>query len=206
VKAELEVRELVAGDLFGVAALHLAAFPRSALTNLGGEAVRRYYEWLLGGPHDRSAMGAFHQGELVAFLFGGTFKGAMTGFLHRHRWYLARHVATHPWLVFTPIVRSRIGLALRLLERRRRPQAPPPASPPTYGVLAIAVSPRWQGLGAGRLLMQCAEADARARGFDRIQLTVSAWNKQAIEFYLRGGWTKVLHDGAWSGLMIKPLS
>lgn len=34
-----------------VAGVHVAAFPSSALTRLGSEAVRRYYLWQIEGPH-----------------------------------------------------------------------------------------------------------------------------------------------------------
>jgi ribosomal protein S18 acetylase RimI-like enzyme len=202
-----DLRELSGDNLQMVATIHLAAFPRSALTRLGVEAVRRYYEWLLVGPHQRTALGAFRDGELVAFLFGGTFSGALTGFLRRNRSYLAVRVATRPWLITTPLFRDRIAMAMRLLRVRRRGRVEASrATPvsPSYGILAIAVAPRWQGTGAGKALMVRAEQIARDTGFACMELSVATWNDQAIEFYLRGGWNKVGTDG-WSGVMDKKL-
>jgi hypothetical protein len=45
------IRDLTPTDLDAVAKLHLDAFTDRALTKLGQEAVRRYYEWQMAGPH-----------------------------------------------------------------------------------------------------------------------------------------------------------
>ena len=203
--SEIVVRELVADDLAATARLHIDAFPGSALTKLGVEAVRRYYEWLLTGPHQTTALAGVIENELAGFVFGGTFNGAMTGFLRRNRRYLAARVLTHPWLVTTPLFRERIALAGRLLLRRPRRSSPEPARSPAFGILAIAVGPKWQGCGVGKQLMIRAERIAIERGFERMQLTVASWNQQAIEFYLRGGWEKAVGEGSWTGAMTKPL-
>ncbi|CAN5273002.1 hypothetical protein BH11MYX1_BH11MYX1_45790 [soil metagenome] len=204
----LEVRPLHASDLRAVATLHDAAFPSSALSRLGTEAVRRYYLWLFEGPHQATNLGAFEDGSLVGFVFGGLFNGAMTGFLQQNRGYLARRVVTHPWLISTPLFRDRIALALRLLVARRTgAPAAVPAPRRGFGILAIAVRPEAQGTGVGKALMLRAEQVARTTGFDRMQLTVAKTNEQAIRFYEARGWTKVRDPaGAWTGAMTRELS
>ncbi len=194
-----------------VADVHLAAFAGSALSALGKEAVRRNYLWLLEGPHERTALGVFEGSELVAFCFGGRFNGALTGFLHANRAYLAVRVLTHPWLAFGPLFRDRIKLALKLLvvRARRAPSAPPPPpTRPAFGILSIAVDPRRQGAGAGRLLMLRNEELARAAGFACMELCVASTNVKAIQFYERIGWQKSLEDGRWAkqGVMTRQLS
>ena len=196
------VRPLGLNDLPSVSLVHERAFPNSALGQLGTEAVRRYYTWLLEGPHRSTCLGAFDASALVGFLFGGTFNGAMSGFLRANRGYLARHVLTHPWLVASPLVRDRIKLALRLLRPRKPSPSPLPVAP-AFGVLAIAVDPRAQGRGVGRSLMTCAEALAKTEGFGEMELTVAAWNHQAIQFYLLNGWHQV--GVPWNGAMRKAL-
>lgn len=52
-------------DVGAVARVHLAAFPRSALTRLSVEAVRRYYLWQLEGPHEHWFRGAWVTPRLV---------------------------------------------------------------------------------------------------------------------------------------------
>ena len=196
------VRGLVPRDLVSVSRVHERAFPNSALGRLGPEALRRYYTWLLEGPHRATCIGAFDRDVLVGFLFGGTFNGAMSGFLRANRVYLAKRLATHPWLVFSPLVRDRIKLAIRVL----RPRIATPARPPSisaFGVLAIAVDPDAQGRGVGHALMARAETVARTEQFAEMELTVAAWNQQAIQFYLSSGWNKV--GSPWGGAMRKPL-
>lgn len=77
-----QTKSLTTSDLPHIVRVHRAAFPDSALTKLGSEAVRRYYLWLLIGPHDAVNVGAFDlENVLVGFCFGGKFRGALSGFL-----------------------------------------------------------------------------------------------------------------------------
>ena len=64
----MKIRSIELLDLNSIAKIHLAAFPKSALSHLGQEAVRRYYEWQLTGPHDCLAIGAIdEQGRMLGF-------------------------------------------------------------------------------------------------------------------------------------------
>ena len=207
-RPEVTVRALGRHDLGRVAEIHVAAFRDSSMTSLGHEALRRYYRWLLEGPHRAHALGAFAGADLVGYSFGGVFDGALTGFLRTNRTFLAWRVLTHPWLVANPLFRDNIGLALRLLVKRRGPARPSaPAEPPPYGILSIAVDPASHGGGVGQALMQRNEALARESGFDRMVLTVAPTNAQAVRFYEKGGWQKLVVDGVWSkGAMTKRLA
>lgn len=53
--------------------------------------------------------------------------------------------------------------------------------------LGICVHPRWQGVGIGRLLLQCAITVARLRGSPSVRLRVYPDNTRAIELYRRAG-------------------
>ena len=66
-----KIAQIKPEHLPGVAALHARAFPDSALTRLGLEAVRRYYEWQLQGPHDFHFIGVPDQTGLRGFAVGG---------------------------------------------------------------------------------------------------------------------------------------
>jgi ribosomal protein S18 acetylase RimI-like enzyme len=209
----IALRPLGTSDLDAVAATHRAAFPDSALTRLGREAVRRYYEWQLLGPHDAAVFGAFQGSTLVGFCFGGTFRGATTGFIRRHRIYLASLVLTRPWLVANPLFRDRLKDGLAILSRSpdlarigaRTPKADPPPRQ-SFGILAIAVHPQWQRYGIGKLLMREAEQAARARQLTQMHLTVHPDNAAAVSFYEARDWTRVSHRGHWRGRMIKRLA
>lgn len=177
-------------DLAAVAEVHARAFPDSAITAFGAEAVRRYYAWLKDGPHDAALVGAWQERRLVGFCAAGTFRGALTGYLKKNRRYLALRMALRPWLAVSPLVRDRVRQGVQLLVRAR---APAPASVPVeprFGVLSIATDPSARGSGAGRALMAEAEARARRLGFARMILTVHPGNARAIRFYEQLGWER----------------
>ena len=203
---EIQLRNLTPDDLPAVAEAHLAAFPHSALTRLGREAVRRYYEWQLLGPHEAVALGAFQNERLAGFCFGGYFRGALSGFLKQHQAYLAWRVATHPWLIASPLFRDRLTTGWQVWKRKPAPVQPaPPAASRPFGILAIAVHPARQQGGVGRLLMLEAEEAARRFGTREMRLTVDTDNQNAIRFYEGLGWRKSPPDAAWSGTMLKTL-
>lgn len=202
------IRPLQEADLPAAAVIHQSAFADSALTKLGVEATRRYYHWLLTGPHDQLASAAVRDGKLVGFCFSGVFRGATTGFLARNRGYLVRRVLTHPWMIMNPMFRDRLNIANRLLRARRKqiaPVPPPQDAVRSFNVLAIATDPRVQRTGAGRLLMDEAEAVARQLGYSLMKLTVHPENYGAIGFYEHLGWSKLLVGGEWHGVMSKEI-
>jgi ribosomal protein S18 acetylase RimI-like enzyme len=197
-----------------VAEIHVAAFPDSALTMLGPEAVRRYYEWLLTGPHECFALGASVKTDIMGFCFAGVFSGAMSGFLRRNRAFLFGRVLIRPWLGINPLFRERAAMGLRILRRFGLQQASTPsAAAPSgakpeslFGILAVAVHPDSHGQGIGRALMDEAERSARRCDFKEMQLTVESSNHRAISFYEGLNWEKILDQGAWHGEMRKSLS
>jgi ribosomal protein S18 acetylase RimI-like enzyme len=198
------VRAVGPSDLAWVARVHRAAFVRGALTQLGEEAVRRYYLWQLEGPHDHFFRAAWRDGEPLGFCVSGISRGAVSGFLARNRTFLVLQVLRRPWLVSNALIRDRICVALRLLGGRHRPPEGTNATrPPMWGILSIALAPNAQGSGAASLLMDDAESEARRRGVDRMHLTVATDNARAIRFYEKLGWFKVPPGDGWGGRMEK---
>ena len=92
----MQIRALSENDLKDVAYIHQSAFPKSALTKLGVETVRRYYLWQLKGPHESYCDGAFIEYHLAGFCFAGVFQGAETGFLTNNWIYLVSRMITRP--------------------------------------------------------------------------------------------------------------
>lgn len=203
-------RQITSADLLAIARVHMLAFPNSALTSLGPEAVRRYYHWQLTGPHDGVALCIAEGGELTAFCFGGIYRGALGGFLRNNRRYLIWCLATRPWILANKVIRQQIGAAIRSLGSQyslRSRTTPVPAPMPrkaSFGILSIAVHPRKGGTGQGHYLMSVLEREAKEREFAGMQLTVSPKNHHAIRFYERLGWSRKLEpSGIWSGAMRK---
>ncbi|MFN2444316.1 MAG: GNAT family N-acetyltransferase [Vicinamibacterales bacterium] len=207
----IEVQPIGADHLQTVAEVHCAAFPDSALSTLGTEAVRRYYEWQLSGAHDSVALGAFVEGEVGGFCVGGVFRGKMSGYLRQNRWFLISRLARHPWLIARTSFRARLVSALRILKLLPQPKNAVAlyrdSDPTSFGILAIAVHPRSQGLGVGRVLMAEAEAIARRRGFRAMNLSVHVTNQQAIRFYEGLEWQRrPAPNSVWQGEMTKCLN
>jgi ribosomal protein S18 acetylase RimI-like enzyme len=193
-----------------VASVHLQAFPDSALTRLGREAVYRYYEWQLFGPHEHHFIGVFDQQSLVGFAIGGKSHGALAGFVRKNKWFLVRRVMLKPGLLLSQRGCGAVMAALRTLRRLRTQPKTPPPSPfdvrNSFGILAIAVGPTCQGKGIGCQMMMRVECIARQQQFTRMHLTVSTKNIRAIRFYEKLGWTRSNEGPVWTGLMVKSLA
>lgn len=203
----LRYKGLSQEDLYQVAKIHKIAFPDSALTKLGLEATRRYYEWQLVGPHDCHAIGIFEAERLLGFCFGGIFHGALNGFLRKNKRFLVFLIITHPWLLTNPLFKERISLAIHsLFPKKTVKPVKSIKSKPSFGILSIAVDPSKQGQGIGGLLMNQSELAALEKGFQKMHLSVHPDNVQAITFYASLGWRKVEDSsGYWNGAMEKLL-
>lgn len=205
---QVTIRPLTEADLDRVADIHCRAFKDSALTKLGKEAVKRYYRWLITGPHYALNIVACQNEQVVGFCNGGIFNGALSGFIRTNQRYLTIYILTHPWLISHEIVRDRIVATINRMKRGK-PKISNVASTPVeraYGILAIAVDPDIQSKGIGKLLMGLEEMQARKGGFSQMRLTVHPCNAQAIHFYEGLGWQKVLTSPQnWKGSMMKSL-
>ncbi len=212
----LSVLEVLPVDLLalhGVATVHMAAFPDSALSALGAEAIRRYYEWQLDPSHQAVALCALHERKIVGFCFGGLFVGSLRGFLKKNRKFLLWRILSRPWLLAVGSVRAQLKHALRTLWRQRRRRAnqarltnAPLSSLASFGVLALAVHPDCGRMGIGALLMAHMEDRARALGFAAMDLSVHRSNRIAIQFYSKLNWTRDPDNDAWCGVMRKTLA
>jgi ribosomal protein S18 acetylase RimI-like enzyme len=210
-------------DLGAIAAMHAEAFPASALTLLGPRVVTEYYRWQLDAPHDLVALAAREDGDLVGFVWAGTFRRALKGFVARNGLVLVTALARRPHLLLDARVRRRVRPAARILGRHFRRRLLHPGavraddvdagvgelvtSPGrSFGILVLAVSPAARGTGVADLLIDEAEARARQAGLTQMQLTVQPGNARAVRFYERNGWSR--HGdrpGPWSGCMTKAL-
>ena len=203
----ITIKPIIQEDLVFIAQIHQKAFPESALTKLGEEAVKRYYEWQVFGPHDCLAISATIQDKIVGFCFGGVFRGALGGYLRKNRSFLFWQVLFRPWLLLNELFRERIVSALRSLRfipaLKKNSSIDSGYKPKSYGILSIAVDPQVQARGIGRALMLAAEQDAIEKDFEQMHLTVSPKNLQAINFYIGLGWVK--KGVSWSGAMKKKL-
>ncbi len=212
--SDIRFQSLTPEQLPDLVRIHAAAFPESALTRLGNDAVRCYYQWQFEGPHQAAYLGAWVDGVAAGFCIGGVFQGALSGFLARYRWRLGWRLLVQPWLWANAEVRAAVGLAVRRLLARVVPSPAAPTAPatenesraPAFGILALAVLPEFRRHRLGSRLMQALEEEARRRGFREMILTVNPRNTPAVAFYDRLGWERVSAGNIWQGTMRKSLA
>jgi ribosomal protein S18 acetylase RimI-like enzyme len=206
----IDLRPICEVDLNAVVQVHNGAFPDSALTQLGAEALRRYYQGLLNGPYEAACTGAFLDNRLVGFCFAGVFRGSDADFVRHNLLFLTWRVITHPRLIKNEIIRQRLKYSLQIFKPKARKKkisaGSPRSSTRRFGILSVAVSPDCQGAGVGKILMADAEMQARQKGFHSMRLTVHPDNRQAVLFYERLGWKRRLNHEVWEGFMEKDLN
>lgn len=64
----------------------------------------------------------------------------------------------------------------------------------SYYICGIAVEKALRGQGIGKLLMNEAELDARAKGFEKLSLVVFEQNRVALDLYKRLGYKEVMRQ------------
>lgn len=213
---EVLVRDLAPRDLWAAADIHRASFAEDPVSLLGREATRRYYEWLLNGPHGSEGFGAYMDQRLVGVLVGGSFGSLLPGYLRRNFLHVVSRLALRPRLLAHAAIGGR---ALRRLrgrgaadpgndERGNAPPFPGPAAreEPAWELLAIAVSPDARGHGIGAVLVKEAARRAEAAGFHRMELSVHPENARAIRFYEGIGWRKCMSGEQWTGRMSRAVT
>lgn len=219
---DFTIREILYEDLDEVTRIHIASFSDRALSQLGKGAVKRYYQWLFTGfPRSYPICAEIDGNTLAGFCFVGVYSGSFSGFLRKHKWYLAGHILSHPWLIFNPIVREQSSLSFKTLKRismrrfyKRPKQAvvinkPLPESPPRYkpwGILSIAVDPAYQRRGVAEAMMHFVENMLEEKGTTSLHLSVHTDNSPAVRFYEKMGWEKVPPGEEWDGKMMKRLN
>jgi len=207
---QIQMYEVELTHLKRIAVLHVECFPDSILGKLGRGVVERYYRWQLVGPHEGCHLGAWASGELVGFCFAGRFNGAIGGFVRRHKFYVAIQLLMRPRVWFDDGLREALYVGFKALRGPKRSkksvntQRFPSAKRP-FGILSLAVSPRYRRAGIGKRLMDAVSSAAMQQGESRIGLTVRPENKSAVDFYLRIGWQKDFAQNPWKGAMYKQL-
>ncbi|NQU35416.1 MAG: GNAT family N-acetyltransferase [Bacteroidetes bacterium] len=204
------LKKLEIEDLYEVTEIHLASFPQSIISKLGKEAVIKYYEWQFTSAIDLYAIGAYRDDKMVGCCFGGVFFAALSGYLYRHRGFIAKRLFFQPWLFFNPTLLKKIfhGFYIQVkysINKRKFKTFKSVNDDHHFGILEIASAPSARGLGVGRFLMDHSEKYARENNFKIMCLTVRPENRNAVQFYEHIGWVKEGDLESWQGRMRKVL-
>ena len=109
----------------------------------------------------------------------------------------------HAYLLVGPLFRDRLRRGIRIVAS---PVKRPLERSRSFRILVIAIDPIAQKRGVGAMLMQVAEAEAVAGGFEQMHLGVRSSNQKAIRFYERLGWVRVESSTGWTESMRKDIS
>lgn len=194
--------------MFDVAQLHVRAFENSALTQLGLEPVIKYYQYLLTFRKNNFNIGCYDlTNNLLGFCFSGMYSGSLSGFINQNRNFLKKWIMFHPWKIFNPLILDRIKIALNIFSKPYiDSNQNPPRQLTSFGILSIAVDPYSQGSGVGKTIMDAVEQQARNSNVLHLHLTVHQNNKNAVDFYQKCGWQRVINkSNEWDGGMEKQL-
>lgn len=196
---ELTVTELDPARVVEVARLHCEVFTRSPSGRLGPHYVQGLVRWFLA--YDGAVVLAATDagGAVVGYAFGAPAAYGVT--LRRDlRGTAAGALMRRPWALFGPdVVTTMAGYVGQLWRIRRRsgaggkatapPVLPAPAAaPPSWSLVAIAVSPAHRRSSIGRRLLDEFEDRSRRLGAGELRLTVTVDNLAARRFYDRAGW------------------
>ncbi len=198
-----DIHILEESDLQQIVNIHIQAFPDSALTKTGIGLIKRYYSWLLFGPHLEAVyFGAFDKkNNLQGYCFCGKYKGDIAVFLRENWKYCFMYILKHPGGLIKVLSSKKLSQVYRLLIPLKKNKVVYSLPARRFGILSIAVHPILQNQGIGHLLLEETIMQAKVRKFTEIYLTVHKSNIKAITFYRKNGWEKIPNKNDWQGLM-----
>jgi ribosomal protein S18 acetylase RimI-like enzyme len=203
---KVEISQITFDNLESIASIHGEAFKDSALTRLGILPTKKYYESLLFKSTDNCNLGAFSDQQLRGFCFSGNYSGSLSQFLTKNKEFLFRWILFHPWLIFDKTILNKILVSINIIKKTYRPPQHPPIKKKSFGILAIAVDPKYQKMGIGRHLLSEVESRAEKLGYEYMHLTVHPENLPSIEFYEKNGFVRRKKEKEeWAGLMEKEI-
>lgn len=169
----VEIRPMQRGDVAAVTAIHMAAFPGFFLSFLGGRFLREFYRAIVDD-EECIAYVAAREGRVIGFVAGS----AGSGFYRRaaRRRWLRFAVASLGAFLRKPSIAPRLLRAL---------YAPPKTASEGALLMSLAVDPRVQRSGAGRLLTAAFTEGARQRGARAVVLTTDRLGNDAVNAFYR---------------------
>jgi len=189
-------------NLSHIAQCHRKAFPKSFSSQLGQKYCEKMLEWYLST--DKAFLFHIEENNLCVGYTGGIINdgtlstgssSAMTQYSFKEG---IKALLFRPWLWLHPEMRKNYrflfrNLAMKLgMKKAKRSQTEvvKMQNEPMVGLVVIGVNPDFQGKGYGSALLQEFEKRTLDLGIKKMNLTVKAYNYQAIQSYERNGWVK----------------
>lgn len=202
----IEFKTAQQADLIRIAQCHKIVFPRALTSKMGVNYLTKIFSWYLSTDkaflffiQDNKKMVGYAGGILV----DGTLAHGSASSMTQHTFNDAiKALLLRPWLLVHPDFLSRYHFFVRnILTRfssklnKREVRSTAQQVDPHTGLVVIGVVPSFQGKGYGTMLLNEFERISLAKGFKRMILTVNPGNDQAIQSYIRNGWSVTSANG-----------
>lgn len=173
-----KIRPMTAADAKTVASIHLEAFQGFFLSFLGDRFLRELYRAIVADD-DGIAFIALLDERTIGFVAGSASSSGFYRRAARHRWWRFG-IASIGALIRRPAILPRLIRAL---------YAPPRSSSQDAALLmSLAVDPKVQRSGAGRLLTNAFIDEAARRGRGAVVLTTDRLDNDGVNaFYITNG-------------------
>ena len=179
---EIEIVPLQAWHISSVVRMHLKAFPGFFLSFLGPRFLKEFYAAFVNEESSIGLVAVDSPGGQIAGAVVGTIQpGGFFRRLVKRRWW-GFCLASMDALMRRPVIATRLFRAVFY-----RGDAPRGASLALLS--SIAVDPRFQNKGVGRMLLNQFTGQVTDRGGTGCYLTTDAEGNDAVNrFYLKNGW------------------
>lgn len=176
-------QSLTQAEVPAVVAIHLEAFPGYFMSFLGKRFLTIYYNELAESPYGFGAVCLDNQagatGTVAAFAVCVASPRYFYQDMLRKKWPMIT-ISVIPALLKKPCI------LLKLLKGLAYPKKSP-AEKNVAILTSIGVSAKFQGAGAGSLLLQAVEKTARERGIKFFSTGAKRSQEKVVSFYLKHG-------------------
>lgn len=166
-------------DIVNVVDIHLQSFQGFFLSTLGSQFLNELYSGILIDENGIALVARQENGQVIGFVAGTSHPNQFYKRLLIKRWW-AFAIAAIPSLLKNPRIFMRLMRAFQKPGERTNCQS--------AELMSIAVHPKLQGGGAGKLLVNIFIQEARSRGCQNVILTTDALNNNPVNtFYMNCG-------------------
>jgi ribosomal protein S18 acetylase RimI-like enzyme len=174
------VRKASWGDINNVVKIHIRAFPKFFLTQLGPNFLNKYYELVL--TYNKNIfLVAERDGYPIGFVAGFLEPSKYYLLIKKHKIDLGKKIISA--LIKKPKLINRIISNFRKINRLTDEE-----DKKIVELASIAVDPDYSGKGVGRILIKSFLEGSKKMGAEFVYLTTDAKNNDAVNyFYLSMG-------------------
>lgn len=192
-------------QLPGIVTCHQKSFSASLSAKLGERFTHKMLSWYIYD--ERGVMLHAEAGNTITGYCCGIIKkrpglpGASTSVTQFGFFSMTLSFFLRPWLLFHRDMTKRYSFILKNIliklgmRNAIRPAETDEQFTPSWGLVVIATDPDCRNMGVGGRLLEEFERMAKLDAVETISLSVRKNNPDAIAFYIKRGWSRVISTG-----------